>query len=149
MVRWWYSGFLTFFPTTPSASSKNAVAFSQSGPLNPTASIWISPVVPMMISMVLFIFILHPHEHEFDGLVWLMSPKNGQPLLPGFNRCFVDPVKLEEFAVSLADLLFDVTLPEISSEAEGSIRLLVHGDVVRAFELNDIAVNKQPDGTLG
>ena len=32
MLRWWYSGFLIFFPTTPNASSKNAVAFSQSGP---------------------------------------------------------------------------------------------------------------------
>jgi len=39
----------------PNASSKNAVAFSRSGPLNPTASIWISPVVPIMISIVLFI----------------------------------------------------------------------------------------------
>ena len=41
--------------TTHNAFSRNLVAFSQSGPLNPTASIWISPVIPMMISMVLFI----------------------------------------------------------------------------------------------
>ena len=39
---------------------------------------------------------------------------------------------------ALADLLFDVTLPEISSQAEGSIRLLVQGDVIRAFELDDV-----------
>ena len=31
-----------------------------------------------------------------------------------------------------------MTLPEISSEAKGAIRLLVEGDVVRAFELNDV-----------
>jgi hypothetical protein len=59
------------------------MAFSQSGPLNPTASIWISPVVPIMISMVPFMFIrLHPHEHEFDGPVLLMAAKNGQGINP-------------------------------------------------------------------
>jgi hypothetical protein len=42
-------------------------------PLNPTASILISPVVPMMISMDLFIFILYPHEHEFDGPILLLA----------------------------------------------------------------------------
>ena len=42
--------------------------------------------------------------------VLLLAAKNGQPFLPGFDRGFVDPVELEEFAVSLADLLFDVTL---------------------------------------
>jgi hypothetical protein len=65
----------------------------------------------MMISMVLFMFILYPHKHEFDGPVLLLATKNGQPLLPGFDGGFVDPVKLEEFAVALTDLLFDVTLP--------------------------------------
>jgi hypothetical protein len=49
----------------------------------------------------------------------------------------VNPIELEEFAVSFADLIFDVTIPEISSEAEGSIGVFVHGDVIRAFELND------------
>ena len=39
----------------PNAFSKNAVACSQSAPLNPMASIWISPDGPMMISMVRFI----------------------------------------------------------------------------------------------
>ena len=68
-----------------------------------------------------------------------MPAKSGQTLLPGFERGLVDSVKLEEFAVSLADLLFDVTIPEVSSEAERSIRVLVKGDVVRAFELNDIS----------
>jgi len=50
----------------------------------------------------------------------------------------VDPVEPEEFAVILADLLFDVAIPEVSSDAIGAVRLLVQGDVVRAFELNDI-----------
>jgi hypothetical protein len=31
-----------------------------------------------------------------------------------------------------------VTIPEVSSEAEGAIRLFVQGDVIRAFELNDV-----------
>src|ERR1035437_2176956 len=65
-----------------------------------------------------------------------MAAKNGQPLLPRLQRSFVDPVELEEFSVSLADLHFDVTLPEIRSQAKRSIWLLVEGDVVRAFELD-------------
>jgi hypothetical protein len=48
----------------------------------------------------------------------------------------VDPVKLEESAVSLADLLFDVPLPKIRSQAKGAIRLFIQGDVIRTFELN-------------
>ena len=67
-----------------------------------------------------------------------MAAKNGQPFLPGFDRGFVDPVELEEFAVSFANLLFDVTLPKISSEAKGAVCLLVEGDVVWPFELNDV-----------
>ena len=67
-----------------------------------------------------------------------MPAKNGQPLLPGFDRGFVDPVELEKPAVSLANLLLDVPLPKISSEAKGAIWLLVEGDVVGAFELNDV-----------
>jgi hypothetical protein len=50
----------------------------------------------------------------------------------------VDSVELEEFAVSLTDLFFDVAIPDVSSEAKGAVRLLVEGDVVRAFELNDV-----------
>ena len=67
-----------------------------------------------------------------------MAAKNGQPLLPGFDRGFVNPVELEELAVSLADLLFDVPLPKISSEAKSAVWLLVEGDVIRAFELDDV-----------
>jgi hypothetical protein len=37
----------------------------------------------------------------------------------------VNPVELEEFAVSLADLLFHVTIPEVSSQAVGSVRLFI------------------------
>jgi len=44
----------------------------------------------------------------------LLAAKNGQPFLPGFNRGFVDPVKLQELAVALTNLVFDVTLPKIS-----------------------------------
>ena len=94
----------------------------------------------MMISMILFMFILrglYPHEHELDGPVLLLAAKNGQSLLPGFQRGFVDPVELEEFPVALADLVFDVAIPEVSSEAEGAVWLLVEGDVVGAFELDD------------
>jgi hypothetical protein len=40
-------------------------------------------------------------------------------------------VKLEEFALSLAYLLLDVTLPEISSQSEGVVLAFVHGDVIR------------------
>ena len=54
-----------------------------------------------------------------------MPAKNGQPFFPSFNRGFVDAVELEEFTVSLTDLLFDVTLPEIRSQAKRSIWLLV------------------------
>jgi hypothetical protein len=50
----------------------------------------------------------------------------------------VDPIELEKFAVSLADLLFDVPLPKISSEAKGAARLLVKCDVIRAFELDHV-----------
>ena len=67
-----------------------------------------------------------------------MPPKNGQPLLPGFDRGFVDAVELEELAVSLADPLFHVTIPEVSGEAIRSIRILVQSDVIRAFELNHV-----------
>ena len=53
----------------------------------------------------------------------------------------MDPVKLEEFAVILPNLLFDVAIPEVRSEAEGVVQLFVHGDVIRAFELdNEIAL---------
>jgi len=45
-------------------------------------------------------------------------------------------VELEEFAVSLADLLFEVTLPKISGEAIGAVRLLAEGDVVMSLELD-------------
>ena len=50
----------------------------------------------------------------------------------------MDAVELEELAVILADLFFDVTLPEISSEAKSSLRLSIQGDVIRAFELDDV-----------
>ena len=53
-------------------------------------------------------------------------------------RGFVDPVELEEFAVIPANLLFDVTLPEVGGEAESAVRLFVQGDVIRAFELDDV-----------
>ena len=56
----------------------------------------------------------YPHEHEFDGPIWLMPAKNRQPLFPGFDGNFVNPIELEEFAVSRPDLFFDVTLPKIS-----------------------------------
>ncbi len=47
-------------------------------------------------------------------------------------------VELEEFPVSLADLLFDVPLPKISGQAKGAVCLFVQGDVVRAFEPDDV-----------
>jgi hypothetical protein len=67
-----------------------------------------------------------------------MAAKNGQPFLPGFDRGFVDPVKLQQLSVSLANFFFDVAIPEVSSQVERSIRVFVQGDVVRAFELNDV-----------
>ena len=45
---------------------------------------------------------LYPHEHEFNCAVLLLAAKNGQSPFSGFDRGFVDPVELEEFAVSLA-----------------------------------------------
>ncbi|MDB6031429.1 MAG: hypothetical protein JWM16_1767 [Verrucomicrobiales bacterium] len=54
MLRWWYSGFLTFLLTVPSASSRYRVACSQSGPLNPTPSMLISPAGVTVTAMVLF-----------------------------------------------------------------------------------------------
>jgi hypothetical protein len=68
----------------------------------------------------------------------LLTAKHGQPLFPDFDGGFVDPVELEEFAVSLTDFLFDVTLPKISSQAEGAVGLFVEGDVVWTFELDHI-----------
>ena len=50
----------------------------------------------------------------------------------------MDAVELEELAVSLTDLLFHMPLPEVSSQAVGSIRLFVQGDVIRAFEPDDV-----------
>ena len=47
----------------------------------------------------------------------------------------MDAVELEQFAVTLADLFFDVAIPQVSSEAEGAVRLLVQGNVIRPFEL--------------
>jgi hypothetical protein len=67
-----------------------------------------------------------------------MPAKNGQPLLPGFDCGFVHSVELEEFAVALTNFFLDVTLPKISSQSKGSIRLFVQGDVIRAFELDDV-----------
>jgi hypothetical protein len=56
-----------------------------------------------------------------------LSAHYRQPLLPGFNRGFVNPVKLEEFAVFLTDFLFHMTIPKISSEAKGSMAVLGEG----------------------
>ena len=50
----------------------------------------------------------------------------------------MDAVELEELAVILANLLFHMPLPKISSQAKGSIRLFVQSDVIRAFELDDV-----------
>jgi len=50
----------------------------------------------------------------------------------------VNTVELEELAVSLADLLFHMPLPKVSSEAKGAIGLLVHGDVIGALELDHV-----------
>src|SRR5258708_3674312 len=44
LACWWNSGFLTRLRSIPRAASRKAVAFSQSTPLNPTASILTSPV---------------------------------------------------------------------------------------------------------
>jgi len=67
-----------------------------------------------------------------------MPAENGQPFLPGFDRGFVDPVELQRLSVFLANFFFDVAIPEVSSQVERSIRVFVQGDVVRAFELNDV-----------
>jgi hypothetical protein len=67
-----------------------------------------------------------------------MAAKNRQPLLPGFHSGFVYPVELEEFTVSLANFLFHVTIPEVSSQAKGAVGLLVEGNVIRAFELDHV-----------
>ena len=80
----------------------------------------------------------YPHENEFDCAILLLAAKHGQTFLPGFDRRFVNAIELEELAVSLADLLFDVIIPEVSSEAKGAVRLFVQGNVVRAFELDDV-----------
>jgi len=48
---------------------------------------------------------LYPHQHEFDGPVLLLAAKNGQPFFPGFDRGFVDPVKLQELTAELLDQL--------------------------------------------
>ncbi len=45
----------------------------------------------------------------------------------------MDSVELEEFPVALANLVLNVTIPQVSSEAEGAVRLLVQVDVVRAL----------------
>jgi hypothetical protein len=68
----------------------------------------------------------------------LLPAENGQPFLPGFDRGFVDPLELQRLSVFLANFFFDVAIPEVSSQVERSIRVFVQGDVVRAFELNDV-----------
>jgi len=47
-------------------------------------------------------------------------------------------IKLQQFTVALADLLFYVSVPEIGREAERTVRLFVQGDVVWPFEPNDV-----------
>jgi hypothetical protein len=63
-----------------------------------------------------------------------MPAKNGQPPFSGFDCGFVDPVELEEFAIPLSNFFLDVTLPKISSQAEGAVCLFVQGDVIWSFE---------------
>ena len=67
-----------------------------------------------------------------------MPAKNGQTLLPGFDGGFVDAVKLQELAVTRADFLFNMTLPQVSRETELAVWLLVYGDVIGAFQLEDV-----------
>jgi len=87
---------LNLLPNHPSASSKNAVAFSQSGPLNPTASILISPVVSMMISMVLFIYTPMRTSLMDPFCCWRRSTDNGLNQIPfdfalPAHDCFLKP----------------------------------------------------------
>jgi hypothetical protein len=71
-------GFLDPVVDRPQGFLHGPVAFSQSAPLKPMALMEMSPWGDTMMSMVRLLFIrLHPHEHEFDGTVWLMPAKNG------------------------------------------------------------------------
>ena len=54
----------------------------------------------------------------------------------------MDAVELEELAISRSNLLFYVTLPEISSQAIRSVILLIYSDVVWTRELDhELALN--------
>ncbi len=60
------------------------------------------------------------------------------PPFPGFAHGLVDAVKLQELPVALTDFLFDVAVPEIRGEAERAVRLFIDGDVVGAFQPDDV-----------
>ncbi len=68
----------------------------------------------------------------------MLAPKDGHPLLPSLHSRFVDPVELQEFAVSLADFSFDVAVPKVSGQTKCAVLLLVQGDVIRTFQPDDL-----------
>lgn len=56
----------------------------------------------------------------------------------GFPYSFVHAIQLQEFAIVLPDFLSNMAGIPITGQAIGVVWLLVQGDVIRAFELDDI-----------
>jgi hypothetical protein len=75
---------------------------------------------------------------EFDGAVLLLPALNQVALPSRFADRLVDAVKLQELSVILANLLFHMPVPSVAGEGERSVLLFIHGDVIRAFEPDDI-----------
>jgi hypothetical protein len=95
-----------------------------------------------MISMVLFMVfevqVSDSLDDEFDSAVVFVLTGDGMAFPPGFLHRFVDGIQLQELAVVGPDLLFNMAGEEVRGESKGSVLLLLNGDVIRAFELDDV-----------
>jgi len=76
-------------------------------------------------------------DGELDRPVLLLRAPHQVTFLPGLTYRLVNAVILQELAVALANFLFDMALPEVGGETEGTVWLFVDGDVVMAFQPND------------
>ena len=70
----------------------------------------------------------------------LLFAKDAQSACAGFAHGLVDAVGLQQAAVADADFLGDVAVPPVGGEAVATVFLRggIDGDVIRAFELDDV-----------
>lgn len=96
----------------------------------------ICPLGAIVISMVLMA--LHTSDHEFDGAVALLFALDQMTALARLGARLVNPVKLQQLPEVLAHLLLHMAVPPVGCQAVGVVGLFVQGDVIGAFEPDDI-----------